>query len=95
LIKSGYVVKPIVEKRGAHIRLIDEDQKILAKKLSMFGDRERIYQQLFTLFYIENLYVQICIFTAQGNNARNTTRVDPTIIIGKDGDCLALQVCYE
>jgi glutathionylspermidine amidase/synthetase len=95
LIKSGYVIKLIVGKGGVHIRLIDEDQKILAKKLGMFGDRERIYQQLFTLFYIENLYVQICIFTAQGNNARNTIRVDPTIITGKDSDCLALQVCYE
>jgi glutathionylspermidine synthase len=92
LIKSGYVIKLIVGKGGVHIRLIDEDQKILAKKLGMFGDRERIYQQLFTLFYIENLYVQICIFTAQGNNARNTIRVDPTIITGKDSDCLALQV---
>jgi hypothetical protein len=31
LIKSGYVIKLIVGKGGVHIRLIDEDQKILAK----------------------------------------------------------------
>ena len=95
LIKSGYVVKPIVGRCGANIQLIDQDHNILAEKLGVFDDREKIYQQLFPLPCINNLYVQICTFTAQGNYAGSGTRVDPSMIIGKDSDCIALQVCHE
>ena len=95
LVKSGYVVKPIVGRRGANIQLIDQHQNILAEKLGTFDDREKIYQQLFALPHIDELYVQICTFTAQGNYAGSGTRVDSTMIIGKDSDCLALQVCHE
>ena len=95
LIKSGYVVKPIVGRCGANIQLIDQDHNILAEKLGVFDDREKIYQQLFPLPCINNLYVQICTFTAQGNYAGSGTRVDPSMIIGKNSDCIALQVCHE
>ena len=51
LIKPRYVIKPIVGKCGANIRLIHQEQKTLAEKLGMFGDRDRIYQQLFLNCY--------------------------------------------
>jgi glutathionylspermidine amidase/synthetase len=95
LVKSGYVVKPIVGRCGANIQLIDQDQNIIAEKLGMFDDREKIYQQLFPLPCIDNLYVQVCTFTAQGNYAGSATRVDPEMIIGKDSDCIALQISHE
>jgi glutathionylspermidine amidase/synthetase len=95
LVKSGYVIKPIVGRCGANIQLVDQDQHILAEKLGGFDDREKIYQQLFSLPCVDNLYVQICTFTAQGNYAGSGTRVDPSMIIGKDSDCIALQVRHE
>jgi glutathionylspermidine amidase/synthetase len=66
LIKLGDIIKPIVGKCGANIPLIDQDQMILAEKLGMFDYRDRTYQQLFLLPYIDNLYVQVCTFMAQG-----------------------------
>jgi glutathionylspermidine amidase/synthetase len=67
----------------------------LAQKSGGFEDRTQIYQQLFPLLHIDNLYVQVCTFTAQGNYAGSGTRVDPSMIIGKDSDCLALQIGYD
>ncbi|WP_158969207.1 glutathionylspermidine synthase family protein [Paraglaciecola sp. L3A3] len=95
LEKTGYVVKPIVGRCGANIQLIDQDKKVLAEKFGQFENREKIYQQLFALPCIDNLYVQICTFTAQGNYAGSGVRVDPTMIIGQDSDCLALQVSHK
>ena len=79
----------------AQIQLIDQHQKTLAEKPGLFDDRDKIYQQLFPLPCINNLYVQVCTFTAQGNYAGSGVRVDPTMIIGKESDCLALQVCHK
>lgn len=95
LLASGYVVKPIVGRCGANIQLIDQDQNTLAEKTGAFEDRAQIYQQLFALPCIDDLYVQVCTFTAQGNYAGSGARVDPSMIIGKDSDCLALQVGYD
>jgi glutathionylspermidine amidase/synthetase len=94
-LDSGYVVKPIVGRCGANIQLIDHNQNTLAHKSGAFEDRAQIYQQLFPLPHIDNLYVQVCTFTAQGNYAGSGTRVDPSMIIGKDSDCLALQIGHE
>jgi glutathionylspermidine amidase/synthetase len=95
LANSGYVVKPIVGRCGANIQLIDQHQKTIAEKPGQFDGRDKIYQQLFPLPCIDNLYVQVCTFTAQGNYAGSGVRVDSTMIIGKDSDCIALQVCHK
>jgi glutathionylspermidine amidase/synthetase len=95
LIESGHVVKPIVGRCGANIQLIDHNQNTLAHKPGAFEDRAQIYQQLFPLPLIDNRYVQVCTFTAKGNYAGAGTRVDPSMIIGQDSDCLGLQIGYE
>lgn len=95
LVESGHVVKPIVGRCGANIQIIDQHQNTLAEKTGAFENRDQIYQQLFALPKINNQYVQVCTFTAQGNYAGSGTRVDPSMIIGKDSDCVALQVGYE
>ncbi|MBT0586826.1 glutathionylspermidine synthase family protein [Alteromonas oceanisediminis] len=95
LCASGYVVKPIVGRCGANIKLIDHQQQTLAEKAGAFEHREQIYQQLFALPLIEGMYVQVCTFTAQGHYAGAGVRVDPSMIIGKDSDCVALQIDYE
>jgi glutathionylspermidine amidase/synthetase len=89
---SGYVVKPIVGRCGANIQLIDKDRNVLADKGGAFADRTQIYQQLFALPKVGSYYVQVCTFTAAGNYAGSGVRVDPSMIIGKDSDCMALRI---
>jgi glutathionylspermidine amidase/synthetase len=36
--------------------------------------------------------VQVCTFTAAGNYAGSGVRVDKSMIIGKDSDCMALRI---
>lgn len=88
---SGYVSKPIVGRCGANIQLVDRDRRVIADKGGAFGQREMIYQQLFPLPRIDNYFVQVSTFTAAGNYAGAGVRVDPTMIIGKDSDCMALR----
>ena len=92
LVENGYVSKPIVGRCGANIQLIDKNRKVLADKGGVFADRTQIYQQLFTLPKVGKYYVQVCTFTAAGNYAGSGVRVDPSMIIGKDSDCMALRV---
>lgn len=91
LIASGYVSKPIVGRCGENIQLVDADNQILADKGGAFGEREMIYQQLFALPKINDYYVQICTFTAAGHYAGGIVRVDPSMIISKTSDCMALR----
>ncbi|WP_166425257.1 glutathionylspermidine synthase family protein [Paraglaciecola sp. 20A4] len=88
---TGYVTKPIVGRCGENIQLIDADSTVLEDKGGAFGEREQIYQQLFALPKIGNYYVQICTFTAAGHYAGSNVRVDKSMIIGKDSDCMALR----
>lgn len=92
LLKSGYVVKPIVGRCGSNIQLIDNNKTVLADQGGNFSDRDNIYQQLFALPKIESYYVQVSTFTASGNYAGASVRVDKSMIIGKNSDCMALRV---
>jgi len=92
---NGYVSKPIVGRCGANIQLVSSDSKTLAEKTGFFDDRPMIYQQLFTLPQIDKQYVKISTFTAQGHYAGCGVRVDSSMIIGKNSDCLPLQIAFE
>lgn len=95
LKNTGYVIKPIVGRCGANIQLIDENKNIIANKEGNFSERDQIYQQLFALPKLNNYYVQVSTFTAAGLYAGAGVRVDPTMIIGKDSDCMALRFCDD
>nr|WP_254700783.1 glutathionylspermidine synthase family protein [Paraglaciecola mesophila] len=92
---SGYVIKPIVGRCGENIQLIDSNSKVLDDKGGAFGEREQIYQQLFALPKIDNYYVQLCTFTAAGHYAGSNVRVDKSMIIGKNSDCMALRTLED
>ena len=95
LLTTGYVSKPVVGRCASNIELVDSDSQTLEKNMGSFGDRDLIYQQLFALPKIGNLFVQICTFTASGDYIGACTRADTSMIIGKDSDCLALQVEFD
>lgn len=90
LINKGYVTKPIVGRCGSNIQLVDKHNQILAEKAGEFADRVQIFQELHPLPQVGEYFVQLCSFTAAGNYAGSGTRVDPSLIIGNDSDCLAL-----
>ncbi len=92
LKQSGYVVKPIVGRCGANIRLVDENQNTLEDKGGVFADRTNIYQQLCPLPHKSDYFVQVSTFTAAGNYAGSGVRVDKSMIINKDSDCMALRI---
>ncbi|MFQ3248355.1 MAG: glutathionylspermidine amidase/synthetase [Glaciecola sp.] len=95
LKQKGFVSKPIVGRCGANIQLVDENNQTLAEKGGNFGERDYVYQQLWPLPKIGKYYVQLCTFTVAGNYAGSGVRVDPSMIIGKDSDCMALRVLED
>jgi glutathionylspermidine amidase/synthetase len=92
LKQKGFVSKPVVGRCGANIQLIDENNQTLAEKGGNFGERDCVYQQLWPLPKVGKYYVQICTFAVSGNYSGSGVRVDPSMIIGKDSDCMALRV---
>ena len=89
---SGYVTKPIVGRCGANIALFDQQQNELVSTGGRFDNQEQVVQALFPLPCINNVYVQLCTFTAAGRYAGAGTRVDTSMVINKQSDCLALRV---
>jgi glutathionylspermidine amidase/synthetase len=92
LLQTGYVVKPIVGRCGANIQLIDEQQQVIEKTAGHFASQDQIYQQLFALPKVDDYFVQICSFTAAGKYSGGGVRVDKSMIINGDSDCMALRV---
>ncbi|WP_415227158.1 bifunctional glutathionylspermidine amidase/synthase [Psychromonas sp.] len=88
---SGYVTKPIVGRCGANIQLVDQDQDIIEATGGGFAAQEQIYQALFPLPLVDGYYVQVCTFTAAGKYAGSCLRVDASMIISKESDCMALR----
>jgi glutathionylspermidine amidase/synthetase len=92
LKQKGFVSKPVVGRCGANIQLVDENNQTLAEKGGNFGGRDYVYQQLWPLPKIGKYYVQVCTFAVSGNYSGSGVRVDSSMIIGKDSDCMALRV---
>jgi len=89
---TGYVVKPIVGRCGHNIQLIDSKDQLLEGTGGQFANRSNMYQQLFPLPKLDKYFVQVSTFTAAGNYSGSIVRVDTSMIINKDSDCMALRV---
>ncbi|MDA7746807.1 glutathionylspermidine synthase family protein, partial [Psychromonas sp.] len=88
---SGYVCKPIVGRCGANIQLVSQAQDVIEATGGEFATQDNIYQALCPLPLVDGYYVQVCTFTAAGKYAGSCLRVDSSMIISKDSDCLALR----
>lgn len=95
LQKTGYVCKPIVGRCGQNIQLVDRFFDVIEQTSGSFESEYQIYQQLFPLPKIDNYYVQVSTFTAAGIFAGSGVRVDPTMIVGKNSDCMALRFAAD
>ncbi|MCB1668054.1 MAG: bifunctional glutathionylspermidine amidase/synthase [Pseudomonadales bacterium] len=88
---SGYVIKPIVGRCGANISLLDSEDNFLESTGGNFDAQNTIYQALFPLPRVDGYYTQVSTYTAAGVYAGSGVRVDNSMIINKDSDCLALR----
>ena len=89
---SGYVSKPIVGRCGANIQLVSDTDTVIEETAGQFTAQDNIFQQLFPLPLVGGYYAQVCTFTAAGVYAGSCLRVDASMIISKDSDCMALRV---
>lgn len=91
----GYVIKPIVGRGGANIKLLDHRENVLALTAGNFEDRDLIYQELFHLPKLEDYYVQLCTFSTAGRYAGACVRVDKSPVINMNSDNICLRVVED
>ncbi len=92
LRQSGYVVKPIVGRRGENIAVYNRSENLIGETGGRFDDRDQIYQELFRLPKIGGMNVQIGTFAIGGSFSGACTRVDASPIIKAESDVWPLRV---
>ena len=92
---SGYVSKPIVGRCGGNISLFDRDANLIEETAGQFGDGEQIYQQLFPLSNVAQLYAQPSTFSVGGAYAASTIRVDRSMVITAESDNVPLRIVED
>ena len=92
LKRRGYVKKPIVGRCGHNIEMISEDERTIQKTSGQFAQQDDIYQAMFKLSKVNDLYTQICSFTVNGNFSGICVRCDTSPIIQSASDILPLRI---
>lgn len=92
---GGYVTKPIAGRCGFNISLYDADTGLLEETLGRFSTQDQIYQELWKLPEIAGYNGQVCTFSVAGHFGGSCLRVDPTLVITKDSDLIALRVVED
>ena len=92
LKRRGYVKKPIVGRCGHNIEMISEDERTIQKTSGQFAQQDDIYQAMFKLPKVNDLYTQICSFTVNGNFSGICVRCDNSPIIQSASDILPLRI---
>jgi glutathionylspermidine amidase/synthetase len=95
LKKRGYVKKPIVGRCGHNIEMVSDERRTIQKTTGQFSKQDDIYQALFKLPKIDNLYTQICSFTVNGHYSGTCVRCDTSPIIQSVSDILPLRVLSD
>lgn len=92
LKKKGYVKKPIVGRCGHNIEMFSDEHLTIQKTAGQFAKQDDIYQALFKLPKVNDLYSQVCSFTVNGNYSGLCVRCDTSPIIQSSSDILPLRV---
>lgn len=92
LKKRGYVKKPIVGRCGHNIEMVSDQEGTIQKTAGQFDSQDDIYQALFKLPKISDLYTQICSFTVNGYYSGVCVRCDALPIIQSVSDILPLRI---
>ncbi|WP_373100456.1 MULTISPECIES: bifunctional glutathionylspermidine amidase/synthase [Pasteurellaceae] len=92
LAQNGYAKKPIAGRCGNNVTLIGDGKTVLDETSGRFHQQEAIYQQLWCLPKVEELYVQVCTFTVGGHYGGSCLRSDPSRVIVGASDMQPLRV---
>lgn len=84
--------KPIAGRCGNNVTLIGDGKTVLGETSGRFHQQEAIYQQLWCLPKVEELYVQVCTFTVGGHYGGSCLRSDPSRVIVGASDMQPLRV---
>jgi glutathionylspermidine amidase/synthetase len=95
LKRTGYVVKPIVGRGGANIRIYDSDEVLRAETQGRFDDRDQVFQELFPLPCAGGYNVQVSTFSAAGRYAGACVRVDESEVITMASENFPLRVIKD
>lgn len=95
LIQKGYAIKPIAGRRGSNIQLVNTQEQILDATEGQFRQQENIYQELWCLPKVDNLYMQVCTFTVGGHYGGTCLRSDPSRVIKGESDMQVLRVLSD
>lgn len=92
---KGYVAKPIAGRCGSNISMFDRNNRLMEETKGNFAGQDQIYQALCKLPEIGGYKMQICTFSTAGSYAGACVRVDPSLVITKNSDLLALRVVSD
>lgn len=92
LREKGYVVKPIVGRCGANIKIVKENESVIEETKGKFGDKDQIFQEFCLLPRIDNHSVQIGVFTVKGAYSGANIRMDPSPIVVFDSELAPLRI---
>ncbi|WP_210396240.1 bifunctional glutathionylspermidine amidase/synthase [Motiliproteus sediminis] len=95
LVAKGYVSKPIAGRCGFNISLVDPSRELTEETGGRFGEQEQVYQQLFPLPQLQQLYVQVGTFSVDGKYSAASVRVDRSPVITNASDLLPLRVVAD
>ncbi len=95
LLKNGYAKKPIAGRCGNNVTLVGDTKTVLDETDGRFHQQEYIYQQLWCLPKVEEVYVQLCTFTVGGHYGGSCLRSDPSRVIVGNSDMQPLRVLAD
>lgn len=91
---NGFAEKPIAGRCGHNISLINQNA-ILETTGGDFEHQDLIYQELFMLPHLQEMYMQLCCFTVEGSYAGTCVRTDSSALITRDSDLLPMRIIED
>ncbi|TNH06449.1 bifunctional glutathionylspermidine amidase/synthase [Testudinibacter sp. TR-2022] len=95
LQQSGYARKPIAGRCGDNIKLVGHTEQVLDRTDGRFAEQDNIYQQLWCLPKVADLYLQVCTFTVGGHYGGACLRGDSSRVITGDSDLQPLRILAD
>ncbi len=92
---KGYVAKPIAGRCGFNISVFDKHNHLVELTTGQFEAQNNVYQELCRLPVIDGYNVQLCTFSAGGTYSGSCVRIDPSLVITKNSDMVALRVVND
>lgn len=92
---TGFAMKPIVGRQGQNVTLVKPHGHLLAESVGKFGERDMIYQELFSLPEFEGHHCLLGGWIIGGRYSSTGIREDTAIITSLDSPCPPMLIARE